>query len=191
VLLLTAHLGNWEVMGARAAQDFPLTVVARPSSNSGIQRHIAEVRRAAGIDVISKFDTGRTSLQVLRANGALGILPDQYAWPDGPLMPMFGHLTRFITSPARLALLAHAPIVPGFGVRRTPWLADGRIMASVWPAFYVTPACRHASREAAVHEATRCVIAQIEAIVRRHPDQWLWMHRRWRAEDMTTPGGIR
>jgi KDO2-lipid IV(A) lauroyltransferase len=187
VLLLTAHLGNWEVMGARAAQEFPLTVIARPTSNAGVEDHIAQVRAAARIGVISKFDTGRAAIKVLRSNGTLGILPDQHAGPEGLLLPMFGHPTRFVTAIPRLALLSGAPIVPAFGVRRTPWLANGRIVARVSPGIMLdkdtgdTASTR--SREEAIVQGTRCVIAEIEGIVRQHPDQWLWMHRRWRRSD--------
>jgi KDO2-lipid IV(A) lauroyltransferase len=85
VILLTAHLGNWEVMGARSAQEFPLTVVARPTSNSGVQAHIDATRRAAGMEILSKYDTARGSIQVLRKNGGLGILPDQHAGSEGML----------------------------------------------------------------------------------------------------------
>ena len=134
VLLLTAHLGNWELMGARASQDFPLTVVARPSSNAGVQNYIGSIRKDCGIDVISKYDTARASLQVLRANKALGILPDQHAGETGALIPFFGRPTRFVTAVARLARFSGAPVVPAYGVRRTPWLANGKIRAVVSPA---------------------------------------------------------
>jgi KDO2-lipid IV(A) lauroyltransferase len=169
-------------MGARAAQDFPLSVVARPAGNHAVQRHIDGVRECAGIGVISKYDTGRRALKTLRANGALGVLPDQYAWPDGVLLPMFGHPTRFVTSLARLALMSGAPILPAFGVRRTPWLADGRIVATVGPQFEVKTASTRA-RDEVVLEGTRRVVAELENIIRLHRDQWLWMHRRWREED--------
>jgi Kdo2-lipid IVA lauroyltransferase/acyltransferase len=189
VILLTAHVGNWELMGARAAQDFPLTVVARPRSNSAVEKHITEVRRVSGIQVISKYDTGRAALKVLQANGALGILPDQHAGPEGLRMPMFGHPTRFAPSLARLAMMTGAPMVPSFGVRRTPWLADGRIVACVSPGIALPrDQGRYgrdfkAQREATILEGTTRVIHEIESIVRRHPDQWMWLHRRWRPED--------
>jgi KDO2-lipid IV(A) lauroyltransferase len=86
-----------------------------------------------------------------------------------------------------LALLSGAPIVPAFGVRRTPWLADGRIVARVSPGIMLdkdtggTASTR--SREEAIVQGTRCVIGEIERIVRQHPEQWLWMHRRWRRSD--------
>jgi len=182
VILLTAHLGNWEVMGARAAQDFPLSVVARPAGNRAVQRHIDGVRESAGIGVISKYDTGRSALKTLRAGGTLGVLPDQYAWPDGVLLPMFGHPTRFVTSLARLALMSGAPVLPSFGVRRTPWLRDGRIVATVGPEFSVEAASTR-TRDEVVMDGTRRVVTELENIISRHPDQWLWMHHRWREED--------
>lgn len=190
VLLLTAHLGNWELMGARAAQEFRLVVVARPSSNSGLQRHISDVRDAAGIEVISKFDTGRASLGILRANAALGVLPDQHAGKHGALLPLFGHPTRFVTGLARLALLSGAPLVPSFGVRRAPWLADGRNVAKVSPGFHLKlrKGADAAAREQIILDGTRQVMAQIENIVRQYPEQWLWMHRRWRPEDKAAVG---
>ena len=183
-LLLTAHLGNWEVMGARAAQDFSLSVVARPAGNGAVQRHIDAVRESANIGVISKYDTGRSALKTLRANGTLGVLPDQYAWPDGAMLPMFGHPTRVVTSLARLALLSGAPILPSFGVRRTPWLRDGRIVATVGPHFSIEKSVA-STRDETVLDGTRRVVAELEKIIRAHPEQWLWMHRRWREEDLS------
>jgi KDO2-lipid IV(A) lauroyltransferase len=185
VLLLTAHLGNWELMGARAAQQIPLTVIARPRSNPGVQDYIEEARATAGLEVISKFDTARASLNALRANRAVGVLPDQYAGAGGLLLPFFGHPTRFIPAVAKLGLFTGAPIVPAFGVRRTPWLADGRIFARVFPPLEMPEFARRdaESREAATTEGTRRVMRQIEQIVERYPDQWLWLHRRWRPED--------
>ncbi len=193
VLLLTAHLGNWEVMGARVAQEFPLSVVARPASNSGVQRHIDGVRRAVGMNVISKFDTGRASMNALRANHLLAILPDQYVWPDGTLLPMFGQPTRVVTGLPRLALLSGAPMVPAFGMRRAPWLRDGRIVIRVSEGMHLKQEAGSrqknrdpAAREAAVIQGTRRMIGELEKIISRYPDQWLWMHRRWRREDGAT-----
>ncbi len=179
-VLLTAHVGNWELMGARAAMDFPLSVVARPTSNAGVQGKIDESRRAAGIHVISKYDTGRASLSVLRRNETVGILPDQHAGIEGALLPFFGQPTRVWTALARLAMLSGAAVVPAFGVRRRPFLADGRIEARVSPPWCVP---KSADRETAILDGTRRVIWELEKVIRHEPDQWLWMHRRWREAD--------
>ena len=180
VILLTAHLGNWEVMGARAAQEFPLTVVARPTSNDGVQGFIDRVRAAGGLGVISKYDNGRASLRVLKNNESLGILPDQHAGSEGELLPMFGQPTRVWPAIARLAMLSGARVVPAFGVRRTPFLADGRIVATVGPGWNVDKA---RDKNAAITDGTRRTVSELERIIRAHPDQWLWLHRRWREKD--------
>lgn len=179
-ILLTAHLGNWEVFGARYAQDFPLTAVARPTSNRGVESHIASIRAAAGIEVVSKYETGRNALRVLKSGRTLCILPDQHAGDDGALLPMFGHPTRIVTSLARIALLSGAPVMPIFGVRRTPWLADGRIISRVAPSFHIE---KSGDREIDVLNGTRRVVHEIETIIRQYPEQWLWVHNRWRPRD--------
>ncbi len=182
VVLITAHFGAWEVMGARAAQHFPLTVVVRLTSNQTLRNHIKEVREAINIKMILKDESARVSLKVLHANEALAIFADQHAGPEGILLPMFGHPTRVHTSPARLALAAQAPLMPAFGVRREPWIADGRVEIKAFPGLYLHQQ-QYESRDAAVLAGTLYIQEKIEDIVRQHPDQWLWMHRRWRPED--------
>ncbi len=181
VILLTAHLGNWELMGARAAQEFPITAVARPASNEGIQERIMQVRAHGGIEVISKHDGGRAALEALKANRALAVLPDQYAGENGLLLPFFGHPTRMISSLARMAMLSGASVVPSFGVRRKPWLSDGRIVGRISPGYFVENDRKR--RDELVLEGTKRMIHELESIIRRHPDQWLWLHRRWRDTD--------
>ncbi len=184
IVLMTAHLGNWEVMGARVAQEFKLTAMSRPTSNVDVQSHLAGIRRAVGMNIISKFDTARPALRVLRDNGALAIFGDHHASKEEPLLPMFGRPTRVVSALARLALMSGAPIVGGFGTRRTPWLADGRIVTRVFPGFDVTSPSRDAdARAAAVLQGTRQGVELSERIISRFPDQWLWMHRRWREAD--------
>jgi lauroyl/myristoyl acyltransferase len=99
-------------------------------------------------------------------------------------LPFFGHRTRFVASLARLALLSRAPIVPAFGVRRRPWLANGRIVAKVFPELVIERGrTSQLSREELVLNGTRRVISQLEEVITAYPDQWLWMPRRWRPED--------
>lgn len=179
VLLLTGHLGNWEIMGARAAQEFPLSVIARPRSNPVIHEHIESIRAKSHISVISRFDAGRAPLRVLRANQALAILPDQYE-VGGVRLPFFGEPTLMVSALARLALLSRARVVPAFGIRRGPWLADGRIIARVSPGFNIP---KTGDRDEDVLSGTRRMITELENVIRAHPDQWLWMHRRWRESD--------
>jgi len=184
VLLLTGHIGNWEMMGARAALEFPLTVIARPRSNQAVHDSIEAIRAHVNVQVISRFDTGRAPIKVLRANESLAILPDQYEKHGLPL-PFFNQPTRLVDALARLAILSRAPIVPAFGIRREPWLSDGRIVAQVFPGFHLEKNNRQKgeNRDDTIMEGTRRVVQELETIIRAHPDQWLWMHRRWRKED--------
>jgi KDO2-lipid IV(A) lauroyltransferase len=186
VLMMTAHLGNWELMGARAAQEWPVSAVVRPASNRGIEEQILRVRTHSNIEVISKHDGGRASLEALAANRSLAVLPDQYAGPSGLLLPFFGHPTRMISSLARMAMLSGAPVVPCFGVRREPWLSDGRIIGHISPGYFVENDRKR--RDELVLSGTQRMIDELESIIRRHPDQWLWLHRRWRDDDAHASG---
>lgn len=179
MLILTGHLGNWEIMGARAALDFPLTVIARPRSNPALHAHIESIRAKANVKVISRFDTGRAPLKVLRDNQALAILPDQYE-KEGYPHPFFGQPTQMVDALVRLALLTRARVVPAFGIRRDPWLADGRITSKVFPGFEIE---KTKDRDADLKAGMQRTVAELENVIRAHPEQWLWMHRRWRASD--------
>ena len=180
VMLPTAHFGAWEVMGARMAQEFPLSVVVRLTSNQALKNHAEKVRAAVHIKMILKEESARVSLRALRANEGLAIFADQHAGENGMLLPMFGHPTRVFTSPARLALAAQAPIVPIFAVRCDPWITNGRVVIRSGPSLDLQ---HYQTRDEAVLAGTRFMNNATETMVRAHPDQWLWMHRRWRDED--------
>ncbi len=180
-ILVTAHLGNWELMAARLGQEFPTAGIVRPLSNAVAQNLMSGVRQAHNLGLISKNSAVRPSLKWLRNNGALIILPDRHAGPQGELLPLFGRLTRFENAPARLALMSGAPILMAHGARRSPWLRDGRIEGHIAPPFSLHAA--KDDREQAMLEGTQRVIAGLETMVRAHPDQWSWMLRRWRDTD--------
>jgi len=181
VLLLTAHFGNWELLAAGAALHFPLSLIARPVSNQGLEDQILMVRRKFNVEVISKHDAGRATLDALRKNRTLAITPDQHAGAQGLLLPFFGHPTRMVSSLARLAMLSGAPVVPAFGVRKYPWISDGRTIARIRPGFTVENDRKR--RDEMVLAGTQRMTAELENIIRLYPDQWLWLHKRWRDED--------
>lgn len=183
-IVLTIHLGNWELLTARIALETRVAGIVRPLSNATAQTKMSDVRRGYGLDIISKHAAARPSHKWLKSGGALVILPDRHAGPEGALLPLFGRETLFEGAPARMAQISGAPIVPAWGVRRAPWLADGRIEAQIWPGYRVENPPK-SEREAAALEGTKRVIESLETIVRAHPDQWSWMLRRWRDSDAT------
>jgi KDO2-lipid IV(A) lauroyltransferase len=181
-IVLTAHIGNWELLAARLAQLGPTAGIVRPLSNATAQRKMSSVRCGYGLELISKHAAARPSMKWLKKGGALVILPDRHAGGDGVSLPLFDRVTRFESGPARIAQMSGAPIVPIWGVRQDPWLSNGRIAAKILPSYTVPNPARE-EREEAVLEGTRSVMASLEDIVRRHPDQWSWMLRRWREDD--------
>ncbi|HEX8465288.1 MAG TPA: lysophospholipid acyltransferase family protein [Abditibacterium sp.] len=181
-IVMTAHIGNWELLAARLAVEVPLDAMARPLSNPTAQEKMSSVRRGTGMTLISKHGAARPVMKGLQRNRAVLILPDRHAGPEGVALPLFGKVTRFEGTMGRFAVMSGAPIVPAFGFRRAPWLQDGRIDAQIWPAFEVHSPSK-AGRDAAALEGTRRVISSLENAVRMHPDQWSWMLRRWRDDD--------
>ena len=173
-LLLTGHLGNWELLTlAPALVGYPLTVVARTLDWGTLNRWADGLRRKVGVDVVDKRDAVRPVLAALRSGRMVGILLDQNASRrEGVFVPFFGRLASTSRAMALLALRTGTPIVPAFTSRVSP----GRHVIEIHPAV-PQPAT---ADEAAIRELTGRCTAVIEQAVRATPEQWLWMHDRWR-----------
>ena len=175
VLVATAHLGNWELSAfAHALLTEPMNVMVRPLDNSRIDRLVETRRTLSGNHLIFKWDGARSVLRALRNNEAVGILIDQNtAASEGVFVNFFGKQACANVGFVRLACHAEAPVIPGFAT----WdEARGRYILSFYPTIEMT------GDEAA---DTQRVHSAIEAIIRQHPDQWMWIHRRWK----TRPAG--
>jgi len=174
-LLLTAHLGNWELLpAANHVTGYPLSVVMRPLDAPWLDGMATRLRQKTGVDLIDKRAALRPVLRALAGRGMVGILLDQNASRrEGVFVPFFGRLASTSKSLAVLALRTGTPIVPTF-IRRED---AGTHRIVVRPALPLPDA---GDLEAAVVAlTTRCTEA-IEAAVRETPEQWLWMHNRWR-----------
>jgi KDO2-lipid IV(A) lauroyltransferase len=174
-LLLTAHLGNWELLSAaHHLTGYPLSVVVRPLDAPWLDALAERLRRHAGVELIDKRGALRPVLEALRRGRMIGILMDQNASRrEGVFVDFFGRPASTSRSIALLAVRTRTPIVPVFA-RRDP---GGRHTVVIHPAL-AAPAANDA--EAAVVELTaRCTTA-IERAIREAPEQWLWSHDRWR-----------
>ena len=177
VLILTAHLGGWEISSfAHSLRGFPLRFIVRPLDNQPLDRMVNRTRGLHGNQPIDKRDFARGLLQAMAANQTVGILLDQNSYPpQGVFVPFFGHLACTAAGPARIALRTGAAVVPGF----TVWeAAERRYVLYFEPALQLL---RTGDDEADVRANTAQYTAVIEGWVRRYPDQWLWIHRRWKA----------
>jgi KDO2-lipid IV(A) lauroyltransferase len=183
VMVITGHFGNWELLGARlAAEGFNVAVVARDASDARVASLINQSRESVGMSVFAKKDLKGMSAH-LRANGVLGILPDQHARKGSILLDFLGRPAWVIRSPALLALRTGAAIVPAFCLREP----DDSLRAFILPEIPTSSVGRSASSDAAADarpvtavDLTRRINAVLEQQILAHPDQWLWLHNRWK-----------
>lgn len=174
VLVFSGHLGNWElgavVCGSRGV---PLAVVARPLDNPRLERLLAPRRSVSGNAVIDKRRALAEMARALRRGTGVGVLIDQDARDRGVFVPFFGRPTSTSPALALLALRSGAPIVPAFCVLGE----DGVWDVTVEPPLDVPLSGR---RDVDVRRITAAATAVLESWIRRFPEQWLWMHRRWK-----------
>jgi Kdo2-lipid IVA lauroyltransferase/acyltransferase len=177
VLFATAHLGNWELSAyAWALFAKPMSVVARPLDNPFIDRLVERRRAGSGNRVISKKESARPILKALAANQAVGILIDQNAAPEsGVFVDFFGVAACAGTGFAKLAARSGAAVIPGFAL----WSEEERrYVLRFYPPLEITG---DAARD------TEALHGRLETVIRAHPDQWLWMHRRWKTRPQGAP----
>lgn len=170
VLFATAHLGNWELSAfAHALLADKMNVVVRPLDNPLIDT-IVETRRAlSGNTLLSKRDFARSILHALRANEAVGILVDQNSAGDNAaFVPFFGRLACTNLTFAKLAARSEAAVIPGFAVWNE---SERRYILKFYPEITMT---------GDAVEDTAAIQLAVENAVREYPDQWLWIHRRWK-----------
>lgn len=169
-IILTGHCGNWEILAAAInCRGLDMAVVARGQQDERLDDFIARFRGRFGTTTIARAQKGaaRTLLRQLRKGGALGMLIDQDTRVDGVWVPFFGQQAFTPVGAANIALRQGAAVVPAFIERRN----DGTHLARFQPALEL-------SHDAT--EATAQMTAKIEEQIRSRPEQWVWMHRRWR-----------
>lgn len=185
-LIVTAHLGNWELLSAaHHLAGFPLTVVVRPLDSRWLNALAERLRRKMGVEVIDKREAARPVLRALNQGRIVGILLDQNASRrEGVFVPFFGRLASTSRSASVLAVRRGTPIVPIFITRET----DGRHRVTVRPPLW--PPSTGAGDDAIGDLTARCT-AEIEAAIREAPEQWLWVHNRWRTRPRENDTGRR
>ena len=179
-VVATAHTGNWDLVACATAARLPLTVATKQLSVKWLNQiwHGARARR--GVRLI---EAGRIAEQAAAALGRgelVAMLVDQAPERSRATirMPFLGQIAAVDLAPALIAMRARAPLVAAFARRR----ADGVHVAEVSAVFDPPRRPSRAWAEATMRELTRL----LEAFVRRHPEQWLWMHRRWKGGATTS-----
>ena len=173
VVILTAHLGNWEVLGRwLAGHGYRLTVVAREPDSPVFARYIRHMRENSGFRVLNKGASARELLSCLRRREAVALLADQNS---GDLfVPFFGVPAGTVAGPASLALHTGAALIPAYCVREPN---DSYRILIREPI----PAVRTEDHDADIARIMAEANRVLEDVVRQYPDQWLWFHNRWRS----------
>ena len=176
VLFVTAHMGGWELGSyAHALYGHPIKIVVRGLDNKLLDRFVAGLRTRCGNQTFDKDEFARGLIAAMRAGETVGILMDtNMTPPQGVFVPFFGRTACTASGLARVALRTGAAVVPGF----TIWdERQGKYVIHFDPALSLV---RTGDDEADVVANTASFTAVIEKYVRQHPEQWLWVHRRWK-----------
>ncbi|HMM20917.1 MAG TPA: lysophospholipid acyltransferase family protein [Selenomonadales bacterium] len=181
VVLITAHSGNWEMLGAALAMyGFPLVAVVQQQTNQAMDRFINEYRTLAGMHVTYKTGV-REMVSLLGENKIIGLLMDQDARSKGVFTEFFGRIASTPQGPAALARLKNAPIVPAF-ITENP---DGTHTALIHPAMEMV---KTANRDEDIRAMTELLNRVVEEHIRAHPHEWFWLHNRWKTPPPCTDG---
>ncbi len=180
-LVFSAHYGHWEAGAyAMGLLGVPFAVIARPLDNPALDRRLTELRSGTGNAVIPKRRAVRETMRALGRGAGVAILIDQDAGADGVFVPYFGRLASTTPTLALLALRTEAPIVPVHAQVQP----DGTIVVHIDPVIESRPT---GDREADVLRLTADCTAVVERWARSTPEQWLWMHRRWKTRPPEGP----
>ncbi len=183
VLITTGHLGNWEmlVLGFAALYE-PISYLARPLDNPKIDKMLNALRTRFGNRPINKTHSANTAIKILREGGILGILSDVNAHPkEGVFVRFFGLPACTPSGAAMLAIRANALIFPTFCI----W--DSSIRRYKFVHGPLLEPANTGDRKQDIVATTAAYTAEIEKIIRKYPDQWMWIHRRWKTRPPGEP----
>lgn len=170
-IALTGHIGNWERIGAiLAAKGIQMSVVQRDANEQGLNDELVRLREAAGLIVLSRGNAAMNILRALRSQQVVGVLADQNC--EESFLPFLGLPTGTVLGPAVLSMRAKAPIIPIYCVRTGP----NAYKIITHPPLEAEPG--YESHELGLAAAMN---ASLEKVVREFPEQWLWLHDRWKS----------
>lgn len=181
VLFVSGHVGNWELMAQRVASEVPSAAIAKAGPDPKLNALVEKARLQANIEVLWREDpsTARAMIRCFRSGKVLGMLIDQDTSVQGVFVPFFGRPAHTPRGVADLALRFRAPVVAGWCHRRGPNPGDGHVLELV----EVPYDAEAADREAEVTRLTADLTARLEGAIRARPEEWVWMHERWKTPD--------
>ena len=180
VIIVTGHIGNWELIGAYSTLYFPTTVIAKKIYFDKYEREVARRRLKQNLDVVYQEEGIRPILLALRRNSVVGILADQdIKHIAGEFVEFFGRPAYTPSAPSRLALKSGAPLLVAV-IRR--------IKASRHKIFIEGPVTIEKTGDLKTDSLrlTQKWTSILERLIREQPEQWVWFHRRWKTQQNET-----
>lgn len=174
-IVVTGHIGNFELGGAVLARRYALLDVIKPQRNDLFDDYINELRLERGIATVTMDRSGPAVARHLRQGGLVSLLIDQDAGQQGVFVPFLGQMASTWPGAARLSLRTGCPIVPLAILRQDDSSHCMFIGDALWPEG--RPSTPEGTAEY-LQEITAC----LEGYVHRNPEQWFWVHRRWKSQ---------
>lgn len=173
-IIVSGHLGNWELMGASiAVLGYPVSYIVTDQQNPKVDRLMDRIRETAGAKIFKRKEAVKGVIKALRNNELVAILSDQDAHEAGAFVPFFGRLASTPRGAATFALRTRADLISVESYRQG--IGKLRVIHK-----FVSQENLPDDRDEAIIELTRRFTEYLENAVRRHPEQWFWMHRRWK-----------
>ncbi len=175
-LLLTGHCGNWELLGfGMSVVGYPMAALARPLDNPLLNKWVLDIRQSWGLEVLTKWGATPRMQSILERGGRLGFIADQNAGDQGLFVPFFGRLASAYKSIGLLAMQYDTPIIIAMARRRRP-AVDYDIVVSdiIQPGDW-------SDQDDPLYYLTARYTAALETLIRDCPEQYLWIHRRWKS----------
>lgn len=174
-LVLSGHLGNWEVGGAvLAAHGIEVEAVAKGMANRRFEQALFATRKRLGVSVTEMSEASRKVLRSLRSGRVVAIAGDQNAHRNGVFVPFFGRRAATARGAAMFAIRTGAPVFLAFSIRQPGW--SHRYTLTLERLHYAVTG----DLDTDVQAFTADYMAKVEGAVREHPDQYLWQHKRWK-----------
>lgn len=181
VLLVTGHCGNWEVLGySLGMMGFPISAVYRPLDLDPLDRWAREIRMRRGLSLIDKFEAMRRIPEILGSGGMVAIVADQNAGDRGVQVPFFNRLASTYKVIGLMAMEFSTPIVIGQAVRLPRAAESGSMGFRVEVEDVIRPEDWQSQPHPLYYITARYRLG-IERMIRRAPEQYLWMHRIWKS----------
>lgn len=175
ILVMASHFGNWELMALAFSMRYrPFYVVMRPLDNPALNKWVVHMRTRGGNETIAKGESARRIIRLLRRGEAVALLVDQNVdWYEGVFVPFFKEIACTSKALATLALRTDSLVLSVYNYRQP----DGRYHMVIQPEVKLS---RSQDRAADIEQNTALFNRIIEGYVREHPEQWFWLHQRWK-----------